>query len=180
MLQPVVELRTFADPTGIVNQARAAVASLDPNLPLIEVRTMTQQIDSSLSNERIFARLTAGFGLLALLLASIGIYGIMTYTVARRTSEIGIRMALGARADQVLSMVLREVSWMALAGVAMGVGGALWLGRFLSAMLYGLKPSDPLTLITAAALLTIIALLAALGPARRASRIDPIRALRHE
>jgi predicted permease len=176
----VVELRTFADPTGIVNQARAAVASLDPNLPLIEVRTMTQQIDSSLSNERIFARLTAGFGLLALLLASIGIYGIMTYTVARRTSEIGIRMALGARADQVLSMVLREVSWMALAGVAMGVGGALWLGRFLSAMLYGLKPSDPLTLITAAALLTIIALLAALGPARRASRIDPIRALRHE
>jgi ABC-type antimicrobial peptide transport system permease subunit len=80
----------------------------------------------------------------------------MTYTVARRTSEIGIRMALGARADQVLSMVLREVSWMALAGVAMGVGGAFWLGRFLSAMLYGLKPSDPLTLITAAALLTII------------------------
>ena len=176
----VVELRTFADPTGIVNQARAVVASLDPNLPLIEVRTMTQQIDSSLSKERIFARLTAGFGMLALLLASIGIYGIMTYTVARRTSEIGIRMALGARADQVLCMVLREASWMALAGVAMGVSGALWLGRLLSAMLYGLKPSDPLTLITAAALLTIIALLAALGPARRASRIDPIRALRHE
>ncbi|MBW8747185.1 MAG: ABC transporter permease [Acidobacteria bacterium] len=176
----VVELRTFAEPSGIVNQVRAAVASLDPNLPLIEVRTMTQQIDSSLSNERIFARLTAGFGLLALLLACIGIYGIMTYTVARRTSEIGIRMALGARADQVLSMVLREVSWMALAGVAIGIGGALWLGRFLSAMLYGLKPSDPLTLITAAALLAIIALLAALGPARRASRIDPIRALRHE
>jgi len=176
----IVELRTFADPTGVVNQTRAAVATLDPNLPLIEVRTMTQQIDSSLSNERIFARLTGGFGLLALLLAGIGIYGIMAYTVARRTSEIGIRMALGARADQVISMVLREVSWMALAGVAMGAGGALWLGRFLSAMLYGLKPSDPLTLITAAALLTIIALLAALGPARRASRIDPIRALRHE
>lgn len=176
----VVELRTFSDPTGIVNQARAAVASLDPNLPLIEVRTMTQQIDSSLSNERIFARLTAGFGLLALLLASIGIYGIMAYTVARRTSEIGIRMALGARTDQVLCMVLREASWMALAGVAMGISGALWLGRLLSAMLYGLKPSDPLTLITAAASLIIIALLAALGPARRASRIDPIRALRHE
>lgn len=176
----VVELRTFADPTGIVSQARAAVASLDPNLPLIEVRTMTQQIDSSLSKERIFARLTAGFGLLALLLASIGIYGIMSYTVARRTSEIGIRMALGARAGQVLCMVLREASWMALAGVVIGVSGALWLGRLLSAMLYGLKPSDPLTLITAAALLTIIALLAALGPARRASRIDPIRALRHE
>jgi predicted permease len=176
----VVELRTFADPTGIVNQARTAVATLDPNLPLIEIRTMTQQIDSSLSNERIFARLTAGFGLLALLLAGIGIYGIMAYTVSRRTSEIGIRMALGARADQVLSMVLGEVSWMALAGVAIGLGGALWLGHFLGAMLYGLKPSDPLTLISAAVLLTVIALLAALGPARRASRIDPIRALRHE
>ena len=176
----VVEIRTFADPTGVINQARAAVASLDPNLPLIEVRTMTQQIDSSLTNERIFARLTGGFGLLALLLASIGIYGIMAYTVARRTGEIGIRMALGARADQVLAMVLREASWMALTGVLIGIGVALWLSRFINSMLYGLTPADPLTLAGAATLLIAIALLAGLGPARRASRIDPIRALRHE
>jgi ABC-type antimicrobial peptide transport system permease subunit len=141
---------------------------------------MTQQIDSSLSNERIFARLTGGFGLLALLLASIGIYGIMAYTVARRTGEIGIRMALGARADQVLSMILREASWMALTGVLVGIGVALWLSRFINSMLYGLTPADPLTLAGAGALLIAIALLAGLGPARRASRIDPIRALRHE
>ena len=176
----IVEIRTFADPTGVINQVRAAVASLDPNLPLIEVRTMTQQIDSSLTNERIFARLTGGFGLLALILASIGIYGIMAYTVARRTGEIGIRMALGARADQVLSMILREASWMAITGVLIGIVVALWLSRFISSMLYGLTPADPLTLVGAAVLLIAIALLAGLGPARRASRIDPIRALRHE
>jgi predicted permease len=176
----IIELRTFADPTSVINQARAAVASLDPNLPLIEVRTMNQQIDSSLSNERIFARLTGGFGLLALILASIGIYGIMAYTVARRTGEIGIRMALGARADQVLAMVLREASWMAITGVLIGIGVALWLSRFITSMLYGLSPADPLTLAAAATLLIAIALLAGFGPARRASRIDPIQALRHE
>ncbi len=176
----IVELRTFADPTAFVNQVRAVVTSLDPNLPLIEVRTMTQQIASSLSNERIFAQLTSGFGLLALILATIGIYGIMAYTVARRTSEIGIRMALGSSAGQVLTMVLQEASWMAAAGIALGIGAALLLVRFIGAMLYGLSSFDPLTLIGTATILGLIALLAGLGPARRAARIDPIRALRHE
>jgi ABC-type antimicrobial peptide transport system permease subunit len=104
----------------------------------------------------------------------------MAYTVARRTGEIGIRMALGAQAGQVLRMVLREASWMALAGVMLGLACALWLARFLSSMLYGLMPWDPLTLTGAAALLLTIAVLAAFGPARRASRVDPIRALRHQ
>ena len=176
----VVEIHTQAEPGSILSQARSVVASMDRDLPLIDVRTMTEQVKATMSGERIFAQLTSGFGLLALVLACIGIYGIMAYTVARRTSEIGIRMALGAQADQVLRMVLREASWMALAGVTLGVCGSLLLARFLTAMLYGLKPSDPLTLAGASALLLLIALLAAFGPARRASRVDPVRALRHQ
>jgi predicted permease len=176
----VVEIHTEAEPGSILSQARTVVASLDRDLPLINVRTMTEQIKATMSGERIFAQLTSGFGILALVLACIGIYGIMAYTVARRTGEIGIRMALGAQAGQVLRMVLREASWMAVVGVTLGLGCALWLAHFLSAMLYGLKPSDPLTLAGAAALLLLIALLAAFGPARRASRVDPVRALRHQ
>jgi predicted permease len=176
----MVEIRTAGEPGSVLSQVRAVVASVDRDLPLVEVRTMAEQIKATMSDERIFAQLTSGFGILALVLACIGIYGIMAYTVARRTGEIGIRMALGAQAGQVLGMVLREASWMAVAGVALGVCGTLWLVRFLSAMLYGLKPWDPLTLTGAAALLIIIALLAGLGPARRASRVDPMSALRHE
>jgi predicted permease len=176
----MVEIRTAGEPGSVLSQVRAVVASVDRDLPLVEVRTMTEQIKATMSDERIFAQLTSGFGILALVLACIGIYGIMAYTVARRTSEIGIRMALGAQAGQVLGMVLREASWIAVAGVALGVCGTLWLVRFLSAMLYGLKPWDPLTLTGAAALLIVIALLAGLGPARRASRVDPMSALRHE
>jgi predicted permease len=176
----VVEIHTAAEPYSILSQARATVASLDRDLPLSDVRTMTEQIQSTMSTERTFAQLTSGFGLLALVLACIGIYGITSYTVARRTAEVGIRMALGAQARQVLSMVLLEVSWMALAGIALGIGSALVLARFLNAVLYGLKPSDPLTLTSSAALLMAFAILAGLGPARRASRVDPIRTLRHD
>ena len=179
----VVELRTAAgqDSVGsVLSEARAAVASEDRDLPLIDVRTMQEQVAMTMTNERVFAQLTSGFGVLALVLAAIGIYGIMAYTVARRTSEIGIRMALGARQAQVLGMVLREVSWMALAGVVLGVGAALGLARLVSAMLYGLKAWDPATLAGIVVLLMGIALLAGLGPARRAARIDPTRALRHE
>jgi predicted permease len=176
----MVELRTAAEPGSVLSQVRKVVESVDRDLPLIEVRTMTEQVQATMSGERIFAQLTSGFGILALVLACIGIYGITAYTVARRTSEIGIRMALGAQVGQVLGMVLREVSWLALAGVTLGVGSALWLARFLRAMLYGLTPTDPLTLTSAAALLILIALLAGFGPARRASRVDPVSSLRHE
>ena len=176
----VVEIHTEAEPGSILSQVHTVVASMDRDLPLIDVRTMTEQIKATMSGERIFAQLTSGFGLLALVLACIGIYGIMAYTVARRTGEIGIRMALGAQAGQVLRMVLREASWMAVVGVTLGLCGSLLLARFLSAMLYGMKPSDPLTLAGAAALLLLIAPLAAFGPARRASRVDPVRALRHQ
>jgi predicted permease len=176
----VVEIRTAEEPGTVLSQVRTTIESLDRDLPLIDVRTMSEQIRSTMSGERIFAQLTSAFGVLALVLACIGIYGIMAYTVARRTGEIGIRMALGAQAGRVLTMVLREVSWLAFAGIAVGIGGALWLAHFLSAMLYGLKPSDPLTLASAASLLMVVAILAGFGPARHASRVDPIRALRHD
>jgi predicted permease len=176
----MVALHTEQDPASVLSAARAVVAETDRDVPLTDVRTMQEQVKLTTTNERIFAQLTSGFGVLALVLASIGIYGIMAYTVARRTGEIGIRMALGARSEQVLTMVLREVSWMALAGVVLGVCAAMGLGRLVSSMLYGLKASDPLTLAGIGALLILIALLAGLGPARRAARIDPVQALRHE
>jgi predicted permease len=176
----VFTLRTAADPANVLSQVRATVAALDPNLPLLDARSMNDQVRSTLVNERIFARLTAAFGLIALVLACIGIYGIMAYTVSRRTSEIGIRMALGAQSRQVLALILRQATWMSVGGVTLGLLATLWLARLVRSMLYGLTPSDPLTLAGVAVLLLAISLLAAFGPARRASRIDPNRALRHE
>lgn len=176
----VFTLRTAADPATVLPQVRAAVAALDPNLPLLDARSMRDQVRSSLVNERTFARLTSAFGLLALILACIGIYGIMAYTVSRRTSEIGIRIALGAQSRQVLTLILRQATWMSLAGVLCGLLATLWLARFIRSMLYGLTPSDPITLASVAILLIAISLLAAFGPARHAARIDPNQALRHE
>ena len=128
----------------------------------------------------MFATLTSGFGALALLLASIGIYGIMAYTVSGRTNEIGIRMALGAQAGQVLRMVLREAWWLALAGVGVGLIVALVMSYLIQSMLYGLRPTDPITVAGATIVLVTIALAASWIPARRAARIDPMLALRHE
>ncbi len=153
---------------------------MDPNLPLVDVRTQEEQIDELLMQEHIFADLTAGFGLLALVLACIGIYGLMAYAVSRRTNEIGIRMALGARAEQVLAMVLREALWMTAIGVVVGLGGALALGKLIASQLYGLKAWDPGTLMAAAALLAVVAVGSSWVPARRAAAVDPSRALRAE
>jgi predicted permease len=173
-------VRTQLPADAILPAIRNAVQSIDKDLPLRDIRTQTEQIEATISQERLFATLTAGFGILALILACIGIYGIMAYNVARRTSEIGIRMALGARARQVLFMILRESSWLALLGIAAGLTAAIALTRFVRTMLYGLKPTDPATLIAATIILLAIAIAAAYGPARRASRIDPMQALRHE
>jgi ABC-type antimicrobial peptide transport system permease subunit len=133
-----------------------------------------------MSSERIFANLSGGFGALALVLACIGIYGMMAYEVASRTGEIGIRMALGAQTGQVVGMVLGQVWWMAAFGAALGTGSALWLATLVRAMLYGLSPVDPITLAGAAALLTLVALVGGCGPALRAARVDPAQALRSE
>jgi len=174
------EVRLRTSPEGALPAIRDAVSSIDKDLPLIDVRTQIEQIDATLSQERLFAALTGAFGVLALVLACIGIYGIMAYTVARRINEIGIRMALGAQASQILRMVLGEASWLAIFGIAIGLGAALWLTRFLATLLYGLKPGDPATLIGAAFLLLGTAIAAGWVPAWRASKVQPMEALRHE
>ncbi len=173
-----VHTRMQAD--AIVPSLRSAVASIDKDLPLQDIRTQNEQIEDTTRQERIFASLTSGFGILALILASIGIYGIMAYTVARRTNEIGIRMALGAQSGRVLRMILREASWMAVVGVVAGLGAAVAMARLIASMLFGLKPYDPLTLGCASLLLVLIAIAASWVPASRAAHVDPIKALRHE
>jgi predicted permease len=173
-------VKTRMDTAALAPLLRNAVASVDSNLPLLDIRTENEQIAATVRNERIIADLTAGFGVLALVLASIGIYGILAYSVSRRTSEIGIRMALGARPGMVLGMVLREASWMTAIGVAVGLGAAVALGRVVATMLYGLRAWDPVTLSGAAVILAAVALGASWIPARRAARIEPMQALRHE
>jgi predicted permease len=178
--QATFALATRLDAKTLVPALRQAVQSVDRNLPLLDMRTQDEQIAASMQQERIFANLTAAFGTLALVLACIGIYGIMAWMVSRRMQEIGIRIALGARSEQVQGMVLREAAWMTLLGVAAGVGGALALGRVVASLLYGLKPWDPGTFAVSATMLVLVALAASWIPARRAAGVDPIRALRHE
>src|ERR1700722_10329073 len=160
-------VRTPMKAEAIVPSLRAAVQRIDRDLPLLDIRTQRQQIDTDLQQERTFASLSAGFGLLALMLACVGIYGIMAYTVAQRINEIGIRLALGARRGQVRGMVLRESGWLALAGVAAGVSVALGLGRLVASLLYGIKPADPLSVLGAAVLLLAVVFSSGWIPARR-------------
>jgi predicted permease len=178
--QATFALATRLDTKTLAPALRQAVQSVDRNLPLLDLRTQDEQIAASMQQERIFASLTAAFGVLALVLACIGIYGTMAWMVSRRMQEIGIRIALGARSKQVQGMVLREAAWMTLLGVAAGVCGALALGRVVTSLLYGLKPWDPATFAVAATVLVLVALVASWIPARRAAGVDPIRALRHE
>ena len=185
-------VRTSLPASEAVPAIRRAVAAIDPDLPLMNVRTLDEQIADSLRQERLVATLTAGFGLLALLLASVGIYGLMSYTVAQRTNEIGIRLALGARRAQVRAAVLREITALTLAGVAVGAAAVLLAmhlmrgvlynteDNFQGGMLFGLHRYDPASLAITAAILILIALLAGWLPAARASRVEPMEALRHE
>jgi predicted permease len=171
---------THMDTQALLPALRQAVGSIDGNLPILDVRTQNEQIASTMRNERNFADLTAVFGVLALVLAAIGIYGIMAYAVSRRTNEIGIRMALGAEPRRILAMVVREASLLAAIGIASGVCAALAMGRLIASMLYGLRSWDPGTFVASAALLIAVAVAASWIPARRAARMNPVRALRHE
>jgi predicted permease len=173
-------VRTQMEPEAITPSLRAAVQRIDRDLPLMDIRTQQQQIDATTQQERTFASLTAGFGLLALALACVGIYGIMAYTVSQRTNEIGIRLALGAERRQVRGMVLREAGWLAVLGVAAGLAVAMGLAQLVKSMLYGLKATDSASFAAAGCLLLGIALIAAWVPAMRASRVEPMEALRHE
>jgi predicted permease len=173
-------VRTNMPPEAITPSLRAAIQRIDKNLPLIDIRTQQQQIDSTTQQERVFASLTVGFGILALALACVGIYGIMTYTVTQRTNEIGIRLALGAQRARVRAMVIRESAWLTIIGIAAGLGATLGLGRLVKSMLYGLSPNDLISLIGAGLLLLAVTLTASWIPAARAARIEPMEALRHD
>ncbi|HEU4933381.1 MAG TPA: ABC transporter permease [Pyrinomonadaceae bacterium] len=173
-------IRTLSDPTPLTSQVRQTITQIDDKLPMFDVTTLEEQLYSNLNTERLIARLVSFFGVLALILACIGLYGVMAHGVARRTNEIGIRMALGARGGNIAWMILRETLYLVLAGLVIGVPAALIGAKLISAQLFGLKPTDPLTLVGACVVLTIVALLAGYVPARRASRVNPLKALRYE
>jgi macrolide transport system ATP-binding/permease protein len=173
-------LRTAANPSSFTPQVRSVVAQLDPNLPVDRIRTETQQIESQLMVERLIARLSGFFGVLALLLSCIGLYGLLSYEVARRTREIGIRLALGAQSGDVLRLIVKQGIVLALVGAVAGIGVALAVTRYLTAILYDVHANDPLTMVAVAVLLALVALAACYIPARRAMRVDPIVALRYE
>jgi len=174
------ELRTAANPTALIPAVRSIVAHADSNLPLFEVRTQAEQIEDLLVQERMMARLSSFFGLLALALACIGLYGLLSYEVARRTREIGIRVALGAQQRDVLKLVVGQGILLTILGAAIGVGMAIGVTRFMASMLYGVHANDPATIVAAAILLVSVALAACYIPARRAMRVDPMVALRYE
>jgi predicted permease len=174
------EVRTMVSVPAILPPIREAVRAVDEDLPVFDVRTQVQQIDATVSRERLFVLLTCAFGALAVVLASVGIYGVLMQSVARRTGEIGIRLALGALRADVLVMVLREASILAGIGVVAGTAAAVGLGRYLESMLFGVTPLDPTAIGGAMAAMLIVALTAAWAPARRACRLDPMAALRHE
>ena len=176
----VVYARTSLPEEGVATAVRQAVARLDANLPIYNLKTMEAQISESMFVDRMVAALSAAFGLLATMLAAVGLYGVMSYSVARRTREIGIRLALGAPRQRVLGMVLREVGTLGAWGLGLGLPIAIGLAQLLRAQLFGLAPHDPLTIASATLLLACVTVLAGLVPARRAMRVDPILALRYE
>jgi macrolide transport system ATP-binding/permease protein len=180
LVQMTYALRTTGDPLQYVKTVRDIVHQADPRIPLTSVKTQVAEIDQTMNQEMVFAQLCTGFALLALVIACVGLYGTMAYTVARRTCEIGIRMALGAPRGAVVWMVLREVLMLAAAGLAIGVPTALGTSQLIKSFLFGMKPNDPAALMLAVAILLSAAFLAGYAPARKASRIDPMIALRHE
>jgi predicted permease len=176
----VIALRTAGDPSRVMKEIRTVVGQVDPNLPVMDVSTQIEQVERRFLQEKIFAQAYALFGGMALLLAAIGLFGLMSYSVSRRTNEIGIRMALGAQRDHVLRVVLLESLILAVVGVVIGVGAALGLSRFLATLLFGLAPTDVLTIALAVAVMLAVSALAGYLPARRASRVDPMVALRYD
>ncbi len=178
--QMFFELRTAGNPLALVNTVRQIVHRVSPRVPIADVRTQSQTIDETISQERTFATLCTCFGILALIMACVGLYATTAYAVIRRTNEIGIRMALGAMKHRILWMVISEVLVLGIVGLAVGFGGLWEITTYLKAFLWGLPPHDPATFAAAGAVLMACTVMAGLAPAWRASRIDPMAALRHE
>lgn len=177
---PNMQVRATRDAASLAGPVRQVINQIDDKLPVFGVTTMDEQIRDKLTQERTIAQLVSFFGALALILACIGLYGVMAHGVARRTNEIGIRMALGAKGGNIAWMVLRETLLLVVVGLALGIPAAWFAGRLVSSQLFGLSGADPWTLIAAALVLTVVAMLAGYIPARRASRVDPLTALRYE
>jgi predicted permease len=173
-------IRTKVNPDSVIPAVRQAVQQVDSHLPLSNVRTLAEQVDQTLAKEKMFAGLSTLFGVLALVLTCVGFYGILAYGVARRTNEIGIRMALGAKRFDVLRLVMSEGLFLVLIGSAVGVCGALASTGYIASILFNLEPNDGLTITLAVLLMVGIAVAAAFLPARKASRIDPLVAVRYE
>ena len=174
------EVRTRTNPTAMTALIRTVVSQMDSNLPVFAVHTQTELIDQMLFQERMIAKLSGFFGVLALVLACIGLYGLLSYEVSRRTREIGIRTALGAQQRDVLRLVVGQGILLAVAGAGIGIGVALGVTRYLKSMLYDVHANDPATIAAVAILLSFVVLAACYVPARRAARVDPVVALRHE
>ena len=176
----VIEVRSAGDPSSVTSGVRAAVREVDDALPMMDVSTQLEQVEKRFQEEKLFAQACTLFGGLAMLVAAIGLFGLMSYTVSRRTNEIGIRMALGAQRADVMRQVLRESMLLVAIGVVIGIATALGTGRFLSTMLFGLAPTDVITIGVATLVMAAVSALAGFLPARRASRVDPMVALRYE
>jgi putative ABC transport system permease protein len=173
-------VRTAADPAALSSQLRRELGSVDGRMAIVAVMEMQDAVDASLLGETLIAKLSSLFGVLALLLSAVGLYGVVAYMSAQRTVEIGIRMALGADRHSVVWLVLRQVLILVLAGIAVGAPVAFFASRLVGSQLYGITPHDPVTIVLAVLALATVALVAGCIPARRASRVNPIVALRAE
>jgi predicted permease len=182
--QMALHVRVAGDPNALLRRVREEVQSVDKDLPMFDIHTLAEEIDAALIQERLMATLSSSFSTLALLLAGVGLYGLLAFTVVQRTGELGIRMALGATRGNVLWMVLREALSLALIGVVIGVPAALAAARFatsqIAGLFFGLDATDPVPIAVAALILTLVAALAGYFPARRAAQVDPMVALRNE
>jgi putative ABC transport system permease protein len=176
----VLVVRTAVDPSSLVRAIRNVVFEVDPTQPVFEVRTGVELLDASMARQRFSSMLFSVFSLLALMLAAGGVYGVTAYAVAERTREIGLRMALGAQPGDVLRLVLRQEMLAAMIGLVVGIGGGFAVTKLLTALLYGVSPSDPTAYLGASVLLAGTIALASYIPARRATRVDPMVALRYE
>jgi predicted permease len=174
------ELRTSVDPASLISVVRNTLNRVDDNLAIVHIDTQKGQIDRQLAENRMVAHLSSFFGITALVLACLGLYGLLSYEVTRRTREIGIRMAVGAQSHNVVGLVLTKAMGLIVAGAVAGIAVAVGVTRFLASFLYGVKAGDPITLFAVAALLALVALAACYIPARRATKVDPLVALRYE
>jgi len=173
-------VRTTSDPHTLARSLRSTVQAIDKNQPVYELKTLAERVDEGVAVSRSLTLLFTAFALLGLTLGAVGIYGIVSYSVTQRTHEIGIRMALGARASNVLSLIMKNGLALVLTGIVIGVASALMLTRFLSTLLFGIQPNDSVTFVIVSAVFFVIAMVAALIPALRATRVDPLIALRYE